>query len=123
MGDNAKSEKEYHDTYLALTAKKELRDLPRGHPAQLYKDGWAYMVVEPEMPNLMLYMGCIMAPEWAQAQIMQTLHLFYVGDTKTLALARSLYHWPCMVKQLKQMVWECKECERNQRTLSIYIYS
>ena len=112
MGDDAKSEKEYHDTYLALKAKKEFRDLPRGHPAQLYKDRWAYMAVEPEMPNLMLYMGCIMVPERAQARIMQTLHLSHVGETKTLALARSLYHWPGMVKQLKWMVWECKECER-----------
>ena len=28
MGDDAKSEREYHDTYLALKAKKELIDLP-----------------------------------------------------------------------------------------------
>ena len=41
MGDNAKSEKEYHDTYLALKAKKELIDLPLDHAAQKYKDNLA----------------------------------------------------------------------------------
>ena len=70
------------------------------------------MAVEPDMPNLMLYMGRIMVPERAQARVKETLHLAHLGETKTLALARSLYQWPGMVKELKHMVWECKLCER-----------
>ena len=62
MGDDAKSEKDYYDTYLALKAKKEFIDLPRDHAAQKYKDNWAFMAVQPEMPNLMLYM----AKSWCQ---------------------------------------------------------
>ena len=88
MGDDAKSEKEYHDAYLALMAKKEL-DLPRDHAAQKYKDNWAFMAVKPKMPNLMLYMGRIMVPERAQARVKETLHLAHLGETKMLALARN----------------------------------
>ena len=112
LGDDAKSEKEYHDAYLALKAKKELIDLPRDHAAQKYKENWSFMAVEPDMPNLMLYMGRIMVPERAKARVKETLHLAHLGETKTLALARSLYQWPGMVKELKRMVWECKLCER-----------
>ena len=70
------------------------------------------MAIEPDMSNLILYMGQIMVPDWAQARIKEGLHLVHVGETKTLALARSLYQWPGMVKELKQMVWECKLFEK-----------
>ena len=68
LGEDAKSEKGYHDAYLALKAKKALKDLPRDHAAQKFKENWAYMAVEPDMPNLMLYMGRIMVPERARAR-------------------------------------------------------
>ena len=57
LGEDAKSEEEYHDTYVALKSRKKLIDLPQGHLAQKYKESWAFMAVEPDMPNLMLYMG------------------------------------------------------------------
>ena len=103
MGDDARSEKEYHDTYLDLKARKELINLPRDHAAQKYKDNWSFMAVKPDMPNLMPYMGRIMVPERAQARVKETLHLAHLGETKTLALARSLYQWPGMVKEQKHM--------------------
>ena len=57
-------------------------------------------------------MGRIMVPERARVRIKESLDLAHVGETKTLVLARSLYQWPGMVKELKQMVWECKLCEK-----------
>ena len=62
------------------------------------------MAIEPDMSNLILYMGQIMVPDWAQARIKEGLHLVHVEETKMLALARSIYQWPGMVKKMKQMV-------------------
>ena len=45
LGDDAKSEKDYHEAYLALKARKELINLPRGHAAQKFKENWAFMSV------------------------------------------------------------------------------
>ena len=70
------------------------------------------MSVEPDMPSLMLFMGRIMVPERAKARVKEALHLAHLGETKMLALARSLYHWPGMVKDLKNMVWACEPCEK-----------
>ena len=33
-------------------------------------------------------------------------------ETKKLALAKDLYHWPGMVKDIKNLVWACPEYER-----------
>ena len=66
------------------------------------------------MPHLMLYNGRIMVPERARARIKEALHLAHLGETKTLALARTLYHWPGMVRDLKNMVWACEPCEKNR---------
>ena len=49
---------------------------------------------------------------------MQTIHLSHEGETKTLALARSLYHWPGMIKELKRVVWKCKLCEKYRLSKS-----
>ena len=38
LGNDAKSEKDYHNAYLALKARKELNDLPRDHAAQKFKE-------------------------------------------------------------------------------------
>ena len=72
FGDDTKSNK----------LKKKLIDLPRGHPVQNNKESWTFMAIEPDMPNLMLYMGRIMVPERAKAHIKESLHLAHVEKSK-----------------------------------------
>ena len=56
------------------------------------------------MPNLVLYMVRIWVPDTAKEEIMMKLHLPHMGENKKLALARSLYFWPKMDKDLKRLV-------------------
>ena len=66
------------------------------------------------MSNLILFMGRIWVRKTAKNKIMEKLHLSHMGKTKSLAIDRDLYYWPGIVKNLKNLVWVCPGCERNQ---------
>ena len=46
--------------------------------------------------------------------ILQLLHASHSGMNKTLVLARSLYYWPGMVNDVKQLISRCTACARVQ---------
>ena len=56
-------------------------------------------------------MGCLWVLETAKAEMLEKLHLSHSGNNKTLALARSLYFWTGIVKDIKKLVWSYPECE------------
>ena len=69
--------------------------------------------LEADMPSLVQYLGHLWVPETAKAKVLQKVQLYHVRENKTLALARGLYFWPGMVKDIKKFVWSCPECEQN----------
>ena len=110
LSAKAKDDKDYKTIYNALKARKDPKNLPRDHPAQAAAVVWLTCSLEPDMPSLVLYMGHVWVPETAKAKVLQKVHLSHVGENKTLALARGLYFWPGMVKDIKKFVWSCQEC-------------
>ena len=42
--------------------------------------------------------------------ILKLLHVSHVGVNKTYDLARSIYYWPGMLNNIKQMIDGCKAC-------------
>ena len=44
--------------------------------------------------------------------MLEKLHLSQSGENQTLALARGIYFWPGIVKDIKKLVWSCQECEQ-----------
>ena len=56
----------------------------------------------------------IVLPLGAVKPILQLLHASHSGMNKTLVLARSLYYWPGMVNDVKQLISRCTACARVQ---------
>ena len=88
----------------------ELKNLPRNHPAHLYKSYWDAFSTEETIPNIILYHGRILVPNSAQAETLRTLHMNHCGLAKSLANARQLYFWCGMAKDIKNDIEKCQEC-------------
>ena len=55
----AEADTNYQLNYKALVQHKQLKSLPRDHPSQKLSSIWEALLVKDELPNLMLYHGCI----------------------------------------------------------------
>ena len=111
LARKAAEEEDYHAIYLALQAGKQPKDLPRTHPAQAAGAAWNNLSLKTELSGLICHMCQIWVPKGARLDLMSRIHASHDGETKTLALTRSLYYWPQMVMDLKAMVWACPQCE------------
>ena len=52
-----------------------------------------------------------MIPASERPRLLEALHLGHSGIAKTRTLARQLYYWPFMNKDIKQMVEKCEPCQ------------
>lgn len=94
----ALEDKSYHAIYVALKQGKQPRNLTRNNLAQSASPAWNNLLLETELPRLICHMRQTKVPEDVKADLMQKIHASHTGETKTLALARSLYYWPRKVK-------------------------
>ena len=93
--------------YKAIKACKRPQNLQGDHPVQSVSASWSDLSLQANMSGLIFYMGHIWVLEAAKADLKEKLHVLHVGEAKTLALARSLYFLPWMVKELRKIVWAC----------------
>ena len=111
--DIADKDGDYQLCYKALSQHKQLRSLPRDHPAQKLATIWDALSIENELPGLMLYHGRVYIPQGAVESVLKKLHIQHTAFDKTLRNARSLYFWPKMVDHIKLMVSRCERCLEN----------
>ena len=109
----AEADNDYQLNYKALVQHKQLKSLPRDHPAQKLSSIWDALSVEDELPNLMLYHGRIYVPQGAVELVMKKLHIQHTAFDKTLQNAQSMYFWLGMKNNIKLMVSSCDRCLEN----------
>ena len=56
----------------------------------------------------------IVLPVEADMKILPLLHVSHIGINKTYNLSRSLYFWPGMFNDIKQMISQCLPCSVNR---------
>jgi len=79
------------------------------HPATLFKHVWGDLSVEG---NLMILEGNrIIPPRGERARLLETMHIGHAGIVKTKQLARSLYYWPGMNKEITRIISACDKCQ------------
>ena len=76
------------------------------------------------MPQLsvdeeLVYMDAkrIVVPRKAVKSILNLAHISHIGVNKTYDLCRSLYFWPGMLNDIKQMIEKCTPCSVNRPSL------
>ena len=104
----AKSDPNYQLVMAALTAGKDPKNLPPGHPGQLFTSVWDELSKDGD---LMIYQSTrIVVPKSLRKEVLQTMHVQHQGIGKTRELANELYWWPGISNEIKQMISQCETC-------------
>ena len=104
----AKNDADYNEIMRAITDGLEARNLPPNHPGRMYKSDWDLLAINEDLITIG---DRILIPKGARKDIMRVLHTPHLGKNKTVALARSLYYWKQMTKDIEQLVDECEKCQ------------
>ncbi len=59
----------------------------------------------------------IVMPRKAVVKILKLVHVSHIGVNKTYDLCRSLYFWPGMLNDIKQMIAQCRPCSIHRPSL------
>ena len=86
-----------------------LTNLPKDHPAWLYRNFLQAMAFEPKLGLLTVH-GKIVVPEKARKSVLESLHIQHTGVVKTWKNAKQLYLWPGMKNEISQTIGNCHEC-------------
>ena len=105
----AEHDQDYQAIVDTIAQKKKLSDLPKSHPAQVFKNQWDYLSFQHEF-GLITYNERIVVPEEARKGVLETLHIQHTGQTKTFQNARQLYFWPFMKNDINHLVGSCEKC-------------
>ena len=87
----------------ALQDNVAVTAIPPQHPARMYKSDWNLLAINNELITLG---DRILIPKSARKDILRGLHTSHLGRNKTIALARTLYYWKNMTKDIEQLVVE-----------------
>ena len=104
----AKSDPNYQSIKSAIVEGTQTKDLPPDHPGRVYKADWNLLAVDGELITIG---DRILVPKNARKDILKNLHIAHLGQHKTLALARTLYYWKQMQRDIIQLIEECETCQ------------
>ncbi len=109
--DAANTDDEYKT--VRETIGKKLKNLHPDHPAKQYGGVWETISVDET--GLMVVDGVrVVIPRPARPEIIKILHEPHSGVDKTKRLARQLYYYPGIDKDIEDIVNSCEGCQRHQ---------
>ena len=104
----AKNDNDYNEIKRAICEGINAKNLPPNHPGRMYKSDWDLLAINDDLITIG---DRIVIPKGARKDIMRVLHIPHLGKNKTVALARSLYYWKQMTKDIEQLIDECERCQ------------
>ena len=111
LSEFAANDPTYQEIMKCIRERRELKNLPKNHPAQAFKKQWDSMSIE-STHGLLLYDDRIVVPQPARKKILSILHLQHAGIIKTYDNAKQLYYWHGMKNEIEDVVSSCEECTR-----------
>ena len=104
----AKLDQDYQAIIQLLLNDIPVTAIPPDHPARMYKADWNLLAVQE---GLITLGDRILVPKGARKDILRSLHISHMGRNKTNALAKSLYYWKHMARDIEQLVESCDKCQ------------
>ena len=89
----------------------ELNNLPENHPARRLKQVWGRLSLTDD-GVLIVDEDKLYLPPGARKKVLYQLHARHCGYGKTLQTARSLYFWPSMEYDIRNIVDNCEACQQ-----------
>ena len=109
--DCAKSDMTYKKIVDAFKEGRKLNNLPEDHPARRLKEVWERLSLSDE-GLLIVDEDKLYLPPGVRKKVLQQLHESHCGYGKTLQTARSLYFWPSMKYDIRNIVDNCEACQQ-----------
>ena len=104
----ANMDQEYQEIKRALMENIAAKNIPPEHPARMYKSDWNLLAIQE---GLITLGERILVPKGARKDILRNLHISHMGRNKTIALAKSLYYWKHMARDIEHLVESCDKCQ------------
>ena len=115
--DAAEIDSDYQETIKAFVEDKRPEHLPPTHPARILKSFWDDISIFDDV--LLVYKdNRIYVPKNYRSSILDKLHLSHCGISKTKALARQLFFWPGLTKEIETRIANCEDCRRYSASQS-----
>ena len=108
----AKHDNDYALMKQALEDKMNAKNIPPDHPARPYKADWNLLAINQDLITIG---DRILVPKGARKDILKGLHLSHLGLKKTASLAKTLYYWKNMTKEIEQLIDGCEKCQVHAR--------
>ena len=107
----ARTDVAYKQIVKAFQQCRELSSLPEDHPARRLKHVWGRISLSND-GVLIVDEDKLYLPPGARKKVLQQLHESHCGYGKTLQTARSLYFWPSMKYDIRNIVDNCEACQQ-----------
>ncbi|XP_059097949.1 uncharacterized protein K02A2.6-like [Tigriopus californicus] len=62
--------------------------------------------------RILLFHNRVIVPRHIRRSLLDKLHLSHSGITKTRSLARALYYWPSLNREINNIISSCEQCTR-----------
>ena len=95
----------------ALRDRRTLADIADTHPAKQLKGEWHSLSLSDE-GLILLDATRIYVPIGSRKQVLEQLHTGHCGLQKTWETAKTMFFWPGLKNQIKQMIERCDACQR-----------
>ena len=114
MFESAK-DKDYQQVVEAIRQHKDIKKLPKDHPAREYeKFQDKISIIDSKENPLMVFNGSrIIVPESERKNVLKKLHLSHDMTKKTLSKAKHRYFWCKMAADVKKMCESCEACQQE----------
>ena len=111
--DAADLDEDYKATIKLLLSDGDPNSKGGNHPAKELAAHWKELSVVRlnETDLLAKDESRIVVPREARKAVLQRIHSNHAGMTKSKALARQVYYWPNMAKDIEDMVARCSTCQ------------
>ena len=111
MCEAAAADQDYCSVVKAVLQGKNVSDLPKWHMAKKFKNIWKDVSIAEEV-LLCISATRIIVPVAMRKKILSQLHFSHAGIQRTVELARQLFFWPKMRKDVINMIDTCEECQQ-----------
>ena len=108
----AKSDLAYQEVIEALVSGKSPLQTNRENASRQFKEVWDRLSIFNGL--LVVDNSRLVIPYTRRAKILQLLHRGHLGIVKSKMLAKQLYYWPNINKQVNDYVTNCNECMENR---------
>ena len=105
----ALADSDYRECCKAIREVEVFDDIPTSHPVRALKSFWGRLSVMHDL--IVIDSTRIFVPTCERRNVLELMHRSHCGMVKMYQLSKSLYWWPGIKHEIKNLVDRCRECQ------------